>query len=234
MTVSARSGSDLAAPQERLPPASRTSDPSEPHTSRSVDASVASLRLQAVAMGGLVIDQVAGSVRALLHRDAALADLVLSREELVNAYERRIDADSLTFIALQQPVANDLRLARALVRISRELERVGDESKKIARFALTLERGVDDMPVMGVARHLRHMADLSVSMLRNSVRAADEMDLERASAVLAQDAEVDAEFVTALRSSAPAPCSHRTPRWTPSSRPPCARSCLTCCRTTVS
>ena len=80
MTVSAPSESGLAAPQDRLPSASRASDPSEPHTSRSVDASVASLRLQAVEMGGLVIDQVAGAVRALLARDAVLADFVLSRE----------------------------------------------------------------------------------------------------------------------------------------------------------
>ena len=65
-----------------------------------------------------------------LSRDATLAELVLSREALVNEYEQRIDEDSLTFIALQQPVANDLRLARALVRISRELERVGRRIKK--------------------------------------------------------------------------------------------------------
>jgi phosphate transport system protein len=164
-----------------------------------MDQSVASLRLQAVAMGGLVIDQVAGSVRALLSRDAPRAELVLAREATVNAYERRIDEESLTFIALQQPVANDLRLARALVRISRELERVGDESKKIARFALTLGSGSENDPVMAVARHLRHMAELSVAMLRNAVRAADEMDLERAYTVLAQDEELDAEFGSALR-----------------------------------
>lgn len=181
------------------PLAARTSDPSEPHTSRSMDKSVASLRLQAVAMGGLVIDQVAGSVRALLERDPHLAALVLAREALVNEYERRIDEDSLTFIALQQPVANDLRLARALVRISRELERVGDESKKIARFALSFETGTDNAPVVAVARHLRHMASLSVSMLRSAVLAADEMDLDKARVVLAQDDELDAEFGSALR-----------------------------------
>ena len=199
MTVFAPQEPDLAHTTERAPPGARTSDPSEPHTSRAVDASVSSLRLQAVAMGGLVIEQVAGAVRALLTRDAALAELVLSREDLVNQYERRIDQDSLTFIALQQPVANDLRLARALVRISRELERVGDESKKIARFAVRLEAGAENSPVAGVARHLRHMADLSVSMLRNAVRAADVIDLDLAWSVLAQDEELDAEFATALR-----------------------------------
>jgi phosphate transport system protein len=177
----------------------RMSDPSEPHTSRTVDQSVASLRLLALAMGGLVIEQVASSVKALLERDTKLAALVLTRESVVNEYERRLDEDSLTFIALQQPVANDLRLARALVRIGRELERVGDESKKIARFALTLESGTDEDPVHAVARHIRHMADLSASMLRSAVRAADEINPELARAVLAQDKEIDAEFSAALR-----------------------------------
>jgi len=146
-----------------------------------------------------VIDQVATSVKALLERDAKLAAVVLTRESVVNEYERRLDEDSLTFIALQQPVANDLRLARALVRIGRELERVGDESKKIARFAMTLVSGTDDDPVHAVARHIRHMADLSASMLRSAVRAADEMNPVLARSVLAQDRELDAEFGSALR-----------------------------------
>ena len=97
-------------------------------------------------MGGLVIDQVGGAVKALLERDATLAELVLSRERCVNDYERALDRDSLTFIALQQPVANDLRLARAIARVGLELERVGDEAKKIARFALQLGEAADARP----------------------------------------------------------------------------------------
>lgn len=175
------------------------SDPGEQHTSSAVDQSIAGLRLHVLEMGALVIDQVASAVRALLDRDAELARTVLAREQRVDEYERQLDRDSLTFIALQQPVANDLRLARAIVRISRELERVGDEARKIARFAGSLEHADPHDPVAGVARHLRHMAELSGSMLRSAVRAADEMDVGLATAVLARDAELDAEFAAALR-----------------------------------
>jgi len=175
------------------------SDPTEPHTSSVVDQSVTGLRMLVVQMGGLVIDQVSSAVHALLQHDAALAQLVLAREVQVNEYERRIDRDSLTFIALQQPVANDLRLARAIVCISRELERVGDEAKKIARFALSLAEAPEHAPAVSISRRLRHMASLSASMLRDAVRAADEVDVQLAHRVLAQDSELDAEFASALR-----------------------------------
>jgi phosphate transport system protein len=174
-------------------------DPVEGHTIRSVDQSLASLRNHVVEMGGLVIDQVGSAVNSLLDRDAQLADLVVSREPMVNDYETRLDRDSLTFIALQQPVANDLRAARAIARAGLELERVGDESKKIARS--TLRRGTTSShdPVSAVARYLRHMAALSTSMLRSAVRALDESDPELAREVLARDKELDHEFATALR-----------------------------------
>jgi phosphate transport system protein len=169
------------------------------HTSTSVEQSIAGLRLHAVEMGGLAIDQVSCAVKALLERDERLAAVVLAREELVNDYDRRLDHDSLTYIALQQPVANDLRLARAIGRIGLELERVGDEAKKIARFALQVAGGGRNDPVAAVARYLRHMAELSVSMLRSAVRAADESNPDLAREVLVRDKELDAEFATALR-----------------------------------
>jgi len=175
------------------------SDPTASHTSSAVDESVAGLRMHALEMGALVIEQVASAVRALLERDSALAQVVLARDSRVDAYEKQLDRDSLTFIALQQPVANDLRLARAIVRIGRELERAGDEAKKIARFALSLDKANEGDPVLAVARHLRHMAALSGSMLRSAVRAADEMDVRLARTVLERDAELDAEFAAALR-----------------------------------
>ena len=169
------------------------------HTSRAVEQSLAGLRLHAVEMGGLAIDQVACAVKALLERDGRLAEIVLSRESIINDYDRRLDRDSLTYIALQQPVANDLRLARGVARIGLELERVGDEAKKIARFALQVSQGGETDPVTAVARYLRHMAELSVAMLRNAVRAADESDAALARRVLERDPELDAEFATALR-----------------------------------
>ena len=174
-------------------------DPGEGHTSKSVDQSLTALRMLAVQMGGLVIDQVASAVRALLARDTRLAETVLSREPMVNAYDNRLDRETLEFIALQQPVASDLRMVRALARTALELERVGDESKKIARFAQRASSSGAHDPVVAVAPYLRHMAELSVTMLRGAVRAFDEGDAQRAREVLARDRELDAEFATALR-----------------------------------
>ena len=174
-------------------------DPAEGHISKTVDQSLVDLRLRAVAMGGLVIDQVASCVRALVEHDAKLAELVLSRETLVNAYDGRLDRDTLTFIALQQPVASDLRMVRAIARAGLELERIGDESKKIARFASRAAAHGGHDPVVAVSRYLRHMGELSVTMLRSAVRALDEADAGLAREVLARDRELDAEFATALR-----------------------------------
>ena len=174
-------------------------DPVEGHTIRSVDQSLSSLRNHVVEMGGLVIDQVSSAVGSLLDRDGQLAELVVSREPMVNDYEARLDRDSLTFIALQQPVANDLRAARAIARAGLELERVGDEAKKIARSTMRLGGASAHDPVLAVARYLRHMAGLSTAMLRSAVRALDEADPELAREVLARDKELDLEFATALR-----------------------------------
>jgi phosphate transport system protein len=174
-------------------------DPHEAHTSKTVDQSLTELRTHVVEMGGLVIDQVGCAVRALLERDARLAELVLSREPLVNEYESRLDRDSLTFMALHQPVANDLRTARAIARSGLELERVGDESKKIARFAAKAGTIGTHDPVAAVSRYLRHMATLSSAMLRSAVRALDEADPALAREVLERDRDLDDEFATALR-----------------------------------
>jgi len=90
-------------------------------------------------------------------------------------------------------------MVRALARTALELERVGDESKKIARFAQRASGSGAHDPVVAVAPYLRHMAELSVTMLRGAVRAFDEGDPQRAREVLARDRELDAEFATALR-----------------------------------
>ena len=175
------------------------SDPTEGHTARAFDAALAELRLQVVAMGGLAIDQVSTAIRALLEGDDALAQTVLSRESRINELERTVDREAFRVIALHQPVANDLRMAKAVSRITVELERVGDEAKKIARFAGRLAQGEPQGPVRAVARYLRHMAELTTSMLREAVRALDEADPELARGVASRASELDAEFAAALR-----------------------------------
>ena len=180
-------------------PSIASSDPTEGHTAKVFDTALGELRLHVVTMGGLAIDQVSTAVRALLDGDAALSQIVLSRESRINEFERSVDREAFRLIALHQPVASDLRMAKAVARITVELERVGDEAKKIARFAGRLATGEPTGPVRAVARYLRHMADLTTGMLRDAVRALDESDPDMARRVAGRDSELDAEFAAALR-----------------------------------
>jgi phosphate transport system protein len=174
-------------------------DPAEGHTIKSIDHMLSELRLQTVSMGGLVINQASMAARALINADSAAAMHVLTREPEVNRLERRIDRDAFQLIALHQPVAGDLRLVRGITRIIHELERVGDESKKIAAFALRTIDGSPQGPILTVTPYLRHMNELSARMLRDAVRALDESNEALAGSVATSDVELDDEFTTALR-----------------------------------
>ena len=176
-----------------------TADPTEGHTAKGLDFTLSELRLQAVSLGGLVIDQASVAIRALLTRDGQLALLVLERETRVDQLYRQVDRDAFALIAMHQPMAGDLRLIRAVSRIAIELERVGDEAKKIARFAMRISRGEPAGPILAVTPFLRHMASLSAEMLRNAVRALDETDVALADSVVLRDEELDEEFQSALR-----------------------------------
>jgi len=169
------------------------------HTTRVIDLGLSQLRMQAVEMGGLVIDQVSKAVNALLAAEEESAEVVLSREPLVNNLQKTIDHRIFEFIALHPLVAGDLRFTQGLMRATVEMERVGDESKKIARFALRLLNGEPHEPVTLVAQSLRHMAALGVDMLRMAVRALDETNLQLAQQVIERDEELDREFEAAMR-----------------------------------
>ncbi len=160
------------------------SDPVEGHTAKAFDAALSDLRLQIVAMGGLVIDQVSLAVRALLDGDAALADVVLVREDEVNELEGFVDREAFRLIALHQPVAGDLRMAKAASRITVELERAGDEAKKIAKFATRLATGEPNGPVHAVgALFAAHGGTYQWHAAQTSVRSLDESDADLARGV---------------------------------------------------
>jgi len=169
----------------------------EGHTFTPLNQAFADLRLHALTMGGLVIDQVASATKALVGGDRELAERVDKREATVNQMARDIDHESFELIARHQPVATDLRLARAISRVIIDLERAGDEAKKIARFAAR-NAGRPPGPVAAIAGELKQMADLSSGMLRDAVRSLDEGDAALARSVMARDTELDREFEAAL------------------------------------
>jgi phosphate transport system protein len=171
----------------------------EGHASKSLEQSLSRLRLEMLAMGGLVIDQVAGATEALINGDRARAERVLAREPQVNGYDVVIDEHSERLLAWHQPLAVDLRLVRAITRSGIDLERAGDEAHKVARIALRA-RGADARRAVAVIEQpVRQMADLGLAMLRDAVVALDTMNAELADHVRRRDKDIDDEFEAAVR-----------------------------------
>src|SRR3954469_15375216 len=108
----------------------------EGHISRAFDGALATLHIRVVEMGGLVLDQVREAAAAYTEWLVAPAEHVLVRETEVNEYNARLHEEQITLIARRQPVAGDLRAIIAMSSVVHELERAGDEAKKIARTVI--------------------------------------------------------------------------------------------------
>jgi phosphate transport system protein len=177
------------------------SELTEGHTVKGYDVDLAGLRLKLLQMGGLVLDQVQSAVTALAGADEAAARAVLAREEEVNRYDLAIDEDSITLIARRQPMGSDLRAIISIARVVTDLERVGDEAKKIAHIVLSAS--TKDMRSARLSAQLtrdsRHMARFACGMLRDALNAFDQMDAVHAVEVARRDAELNTEFQGAVR-----------------------------------
>lgn len=167
----------------------------EGHTSKAFDGDLATLHVHVIQMGGLVLEQVHSAAEAYCDWQVAVAERVVERERAVNAYERDIDAEQFKLIARRAPVATDLRAIVAMAKSVAELERVGDEAKKIAR---TVFRRAG-RPSPATARDVRHLAQLAGSLLRLSLEAFDRLDFDGAAEVISRDQELDAEYASGLR-----------------------------------
>jgi phosphate transport system protein len=171
---------------------------SEGHIVKGYDVDLTGLRMRLLEMGGLVLSQVQHAVRALLEGDCVLARAVLAREEEVNGYDIRIDEDSTLLIARRQPMGGDLRAIIAIVRTVSDLERIGDEAKKIARFASGAGRETD-VRASTLSRDARTMSRLATGMLREALDAFDRTEVATAVGLSHRDMELNAEFQSALR-----------------------------------
>lgn len=165
------------------------------HISKAFDGSLAALHIGVVEMGGLVLDQVREAARAYTDWDPQPAELVLTREPAVNDYEKRLGAEQLALLARRQPVAGDLRAIISMSKVAAELERAGDEAKKIARAVIRHE----PQPGAGTARDVRHLGQLAVNLLRLALESFDRLDFLVAADVIARDAELDEEYANGLR-----------------------------------
>jgi phosphate transport system protein len=171
----------------------------EGHTSRAYDGALSALHVRVVELGGLVLRQVADAAQGYTDWDRVAAQAVLERESTVNEIAAAIEGEALQLIARRQPVAADLRSIFGLTRAVAELERAGDESKKIAMTTVGAAGRAGERPGPATARDARHLAQLAVSVMRLSLEALDRVDHQTANLVVTRDRELDAEYAAGLR-----------------------------------
>jgi phosphate transport system protein len=151
------------------------------------DQELSALKARLVTMGGLAEAAVRRSMKALIERDDANARNAKEQDEVLDDLEIEIDDLAITLLA-KAPLASDLRLVTVAMKISHNLERVGDEATTIARRALELNAEPQLKPYVDIPK----MADLALDMLKQALDAFVTRDPARARAVIPRDKEVDA------------------------------------------
>ena len=145
------------------------------------------LRKRLLAMSGLVEHGIYTSVQSVVRRDRELAQQVLKNEARINQMEIEIDDMAVSLLALQQPMAADLRLITSAIKINNDLERMGDLAVNIVERGLSLMRDPEIRPLVDIPR----MASLAEDMVRKALDAFVKKDSELARGVLVSDDAVD-------------------------------------------
>jgi phosphate transport system protein len=138
-------------------------------------------------MGGLVEDQIQKAVSSLVERDSKLAETIIQRDHEVNRLDVEIDDLCIQLLALHQPAARDLRFITTALKITTDLERIGDMAVNICERALEL----NEEPLLKPYIDIPRMARISEKMIRESLDAFVREDTSLALKVCKEDQEVD-------------------------------------------
>jgi len=165
------------------------------HISGRFNQELENVRNHVLSMGGLVEQQLSSALDAVSRNDAELAQKVRENDYKVNAMEVNIDEECTRIIARRQPAASDLRLVVAIAKTIADLERIGDEAKRIAKVALdSFTKDQQDLLV-----NIENMGRQVLKMLHDVLDAFARMDVQRAFQVHKEDAKVDREYEAITR-----------------------------------
>jgi len=165
------------------------------HISGRFNQELENVRNHVLSMGGLVEQQLNSALDAVSRNDAELAQKVRQNDYKVNAMEVSIDEECTRIIARRQPAASDLRLVIAIAKTIADLERIGDEAKRIAKVALdSFTKDQQDLLV-----NIENMGRQVLKMLHDVLDAFARMDVQRAFEVHKEDAKVDREYEAITR-----------------------------------
>ena len=158
--------------------------------------SLEDLKENLLVMAGLAEQAIQRAIEAYRVRDMSICDLVTRSEVAINRMERDIDQAALDLLAMEQPMASDLRFILSVIRINADLERVGDAAKSISDRV----RQMDQLPLAELPVDIPRMATLAEEMVRKSLQSFIEANAELARTVLTMDDAVDAMNRSAYKS----------------------------------
>jgi phosphate transport system protein len=159
------------------------------HTLKAFDVDLEELSRMVAEMGGLAEKEIADSITALARRDLDLAQRVIALDPSVDALQRAIEEKAILTIARRQPMAVDLREIVGSLRVSNDLERIGDHAKNIAKRVLALDA---DIAFSQVIRGVEEMTKLVLAQVKQVLDAYASRDVAKALEVWRRDEEVDA------------------------------------------
>jgi len=171
-------------------------DKQHEHIVRSYEEELSLLNNKVAKMGGLAEQVLGQSIEALERRDPELAASTINEDEAVDALQREIEEQAVVMIARRQPLAYDLRQIMSALRISNDLERIGDLGKNIAKRAVAV---VSEQQPKQLMLGLKHMGELALGQLKDVLDAFIERDADRALKVWYKDEEIDAMYNSLFR-----------------------------------
>ena len=145
------------------------------------------LKVQILKMGSLVEEAIDRSIKSLVGRDSDLARQVIENDTRINAFDVSVDEECIRLIALRQPTAGDLRFITTAMKITTDLERMGDYAVDICERALELNEEPQLKPYIDIPR----MAEIAEGMVRDALQAFLEKNTSLAYEVIKRDDEVD-------------------------------------------
>ncbi len=145
------------------------------------------LRVKILKMGSMVEEAIGLAIQSLVKRDSAMARKVIENDARINTLDVEIDEDSIRLIALRQPTAGDLRFVTMAMKITTDLERIGDYAVDICERALELNEEPQLKPYIDLPR----MADVAQGMMHDAIQAFLNRDIHLAIEVINRDDEVD-------------------------------------------
>lgn len=166
------------------------------HIASAFDRDLDAIQALIMKMGGLVETAISDSAKALEMRDVGLAATVRENDKLIDALEEQVAGQVARVIAMRSPTAGDLRTVLSVLKISGNLERVGDYAKNLAKRTSVLS---EMQPVSGTGASIRRMTKLVNLMMKDALDAYIQRDADLAADVRARDIDVDQMYNALFR-----------------------------------